>query len=149
MATTDGNTFVESIDCRDGRIGNDWIVSFLKDTKDVTGAVVVDGSAGQAVLENDLKDANAKIKLVFPRVADIIYCNSLFEQSIVKKQIRHMGQPSLEASVTNCEHRAIGSGFGFKSIKNGVDIALMESAALAVWARHNIKPRKVKQTVGY
>ena len=149
VATTDGNTFVESIDCRDGRLGNDWIVSFLKDTKDVTAAVVVDGSSGQAVLENDLKDANAKIKLIFPRVAEIIHCNSLFEQSIVKKQIRHMGQPSLEASVTNCEHRAIGSGFGFKSIKTGVDISLMESAALAVWARHTIKPKKAHQTVGY
>lgn len=149
LATTDGNTFVESIDCRDGRSGNDWIVSFLKDTKDVTAAVIVDGTSGQAVLENDLKDAGVKIKLIYPRVSEIIHCNALFEQSIVKKQIRHMGQPSLEASVTNCEHRAIGSGFGFKSIKNGVDVGLMESAALAVWGLHNIKPRKQKQTVGY
>lgn len=149
IATTDGNTFVEAIDCRDGRSGNDWIVSFLKDTKDVTAAVIVDGSAGQAVLENDLKDAGVKIKLTYPRVSEIIHCNALFEQSIVKKQIRHMGQPSLEESVTNCEHRAIGSGFGFKSIKNGVDVGLMESVALAVWGLHNIKPRKQKQTVGY
>ena len=149
LATTDGNTFVESIDCRDGRSGNDWIVSFLKDTKDVTAAVIVDGTSGQAVLENDLRDAGVKIKLIYPRVSEIIHCNALFEQSIVKKQIRHMGQPSLEASVTNCEHRAIGSGFGFKSIKNGVDVGLMESAALAVWGLHNIKPRKQKQTVGY
>lgn len=149
LATTDGNTFVESIDCRGGRSGNDWIVSFLKDTKDVTAAVIVDGTSGQAVLENDLKDAGVKIKLIYPRVSEIIHCNALFEQSIVKKQIRHMGQPSLEASVTNCEHRAIGSGFGFKSIKNGVDVGLMESAALAVWGLHNIKPRKQKQTVGY
>lgn len=149
MATADGETFVESIDCRDGRIGNDWIVSFLRDTKDVTGAVVVDGSAGQAVLENDLKDAGVKIKLTFPRVTDIICCNAAFEQSIVKRQIRHMGQPSLEESVTNCEHRAIGSGFGFKSIKNGVDVGLLESAALACWGLHNVKPRTKKQTVGY
>lgn len=149
LATTDGRTFVESIDCRDGRVGNDWIVAFLRDTKDNTGAVIVDGAAGQAVLEKDLKDAGVKIKPVFPRVSDIIYCNSAFEQGIVKKQIVHMGQPSLEDSVTNCEHRAIGNGFGFKSIKNGVDISLMESAALAAWGLHNVKPVRKTQKVSY
>ena len=96
-----------------------------------------------------MKDAGVKFPLVFPRVADIIFCNSAFEQGIVKRQIAHMGQPSLEESVTNCEHRAIGNGFGFKSIKNGVDISLMESAALAFWGLHNIKPKRKKQKVTY
>lgn len=145
----DGRTFIESIDCRDGRNGNDWIVSWIRDVKDVCAAVIVDGSAGQAVLDKDMKDAGVKFPLVFPRVADIIFCNSAFEQGIVKRQIAHMGQPSLEESVTNCEHRAIGNGFGFKSIKNGVDISLMESAALAFWGLHNIKPKRKKQKVTY
>lgn len=149
IATTDGRTFVESIDCRDGRAGNDWIVSFLRDTKDSTGAVIVDGAAGQALLEKNLKDAGVKIKPVFPRVSDIIYCNSAFEQGIVSRKICHLGQPALEDSVTNCEHRAIGSGFGFRSIKNGVDVSLMESAALAAWGLNNVKPVRKTQKVSY
>lgn len=149
IPTADGRVFVESIDDRDMRLGNDWVCSFLVAAQNSVAAVVCDGASGQAMLESDLKDAGVKLKPVFPKVSDIVYCNAAFEQAVVKKAIAHRGQPSLEASVTNCEHRAIGSGFGFKSIKNGVDIALMESAALAHWGVHNIKPTKKKQRVGY
>ncbi len=149
IATLTGQTFVETIDCRDGRIGNDWVCAFISAAQDSIGAVVVDGASGQAMLESDMKDAGIKLKPVFPRVSDLIYAFSAFEQGIVKQQIAHMGQPSLEASVTNCEHRAIGTGFGFKSIKNGVEVSLMESAALACWGLHNIKPKKKTQKVSY
>ena len=45
------------------------------------------------------------------------------------------GQPSLVNSVTNCEKRSIGSngGFGYRSINEGYDIALMDSMILAQW----------------
>lgn len=149
LATEDGRTFVESIDCRDGRLGNDWIVSWIRDAIDAIGAIIVDGAAGQAMLEKDLKEAGVRMQLVFPRVADIIFCNAEFEQDILQQKLVHMGQPSLEASVTNCEHRAIGSGFGFKSIKNGVEVSLMESAALAAWGLNNVKPKRKKQKISY
>lgn len=46
-----------------------------------------------------------------------------------------MGQPSMICSVTNCEKRTIGTngGFGYKSINEAYDIALMDSMILAQW----------------
>lgn len=149
LRTRDDKIFVETIDCRDGRAGDDWIVAWIRDAMDNLGAVIVDGSAGQAVLEKDLKDAGVRMPLVYPRVADIIFCNAEFEQDLLQQKLVHMGQPSLEDSVTNCEHRAIGNGFGYKSIKNGVDVSLIESAALAAWGLQNVKPKRKKQKVSY
>lgn len=64
-------------------------------------------------------------------------------------ELCHMGQPSMVQSVTNCEHRAIGGGgFGYRSIVDGVDVALLESAVLAFWACANSKPKK-KQRISY
>lgn len=64
--------------------------------------------------------------------------------------VRHAGQPSLAQSVTNCDKRAIGSrgGFGFKSIKEGVDISIMDSVILAYWICSTTKERR-KQKARY
>ena len=46
-----------------------------------------------------------------------------------------MGQPSLTRSVSNCEKRPIGSngGFGYRSINDDIEVALLESVVLAQW----------------
>lgn len=148
--TAEGDTFLEAIDDRDARNGNDWIVGFLKAAKDNIGAVIVDGASGQGILAQDMKDADLKIKPVWPRVSEVVMMNAAFEQAVVAQTIRHMGQPSLADAVSNCEHRAIGSGFGFRSIKLGVDMALLDSAILAHYGVNNIRPKgSKKQSVGY
>lgn len=62
-----------------------------------------------------------------------------------------MNQPSLAQSVTNCEKRTIGSngGFGYKSIKDTADIALMDSAIFAIWAAFKSKDVTKRQKIGY
>lgn len=132
IRTEDNRIFVEGIDCRPFRAGTDWIVSFLKsiDYKEV----VIDGQSGQQILKDAMRDAGL-YHATLPRVAEVIQANASFEGRLAAKELCHKGQPSMVASVTNCEKRAIGTngGFGYRSINQATDIALMDSMILAQW----------------
>lgn len=148
VRTDSDSIFVETIDCQSVRNGNFWIVNFLKNA-DVS-SIVIDGASGQKLLEEELKDYKVKKPIVLPTVKEIITANSLFEQGIYQKNISHNNQPSLKKVATNCEKRSIGSngGFGYKSQFDDMDISLLDSAILAHWACHSIKPKQ-KQKVRY
>lgn len=132
IRTTDNRIFVEGYDCRPFRSGTDWIVAFLRgiDYK----AVVIDGQSGQQLLKDAMRDAHL-YGATLPKVADVIKANATFEERLAAKELCHMGQPSMVCSVTNCEKRTIGSngGFGYRSINEAYDIALMDSMILAQW----------------
>lgn len=147
VKTEDGRTFIESIDCRPVHDGVAWIVDFLK-SADVA-SVVIDGQQGQGILRDAMVDAGLRAPIL-PTVKEIISGNAGFEQALFAKTICHKGQPALTQSATNCEKRAIGSGggFGFKSIKEPVDVSILESAILAIWASTSYKG-KIKQEVRY
>ena len=144
--TGGGNIFIESIDCKSVRHGNSWIVAWLKNAD--VAAVVIDGASGQQLLAGEMKDAGIKIKPVLPTVKEIIVANSSFEQRVFHKELRHMGQPSLQRIASNCEKRAIGSGggFGYRSIAEDADISLLDSVILAQWICGTFKEPK-KQRV--
>lgn len=146
--TTDGKVFVECIDCRKITDGNTWIVDFL--AKANVQKVAVDGQNGQQILVDDLRDYRIKVDTCLPKVRDIIAANQMFEIAINKKTILHGDQPSMTQSVSNCEKRPIGSngGFGYRSIKQGVDVSLVDSAILANWLCLTQKAKK-KQTASY
>lgn len=150
IKTADKKIFVEAVDCQTVRNGNAWILTFLQSVKASTGQVVVDGASGQGTLSAEMKDARLKPPTL-PTVKEIIVANSAFEQAVFCQSICHMNQPSLTQSVTNCEHRAIGSGggFGYQSIKDGVDITLLDSVVLAYWAAVTEKPKSSKPQVRY
>lgn len=132
IRTEDDRIFVEGIDCRPFRAGTDWIVAFLRsiDYK----AVVVDGQSGQQLLKDAMKDAHL-FHVSLPKVQEIIKANATFEERLARKELCHMGQPSMVNSVTNCEKRLIGSngGFGYRTINDAYDIAIMDSMILAQW----------------
>lgn len=132
IRANDGRIFVEGIDCRPFRDGTDWIVAFLR--KVDYQNCVIDGASGQQLLRDAMKDANLR-RTKLPKVAEIIKANATFEERLARKELCHMAQPSLVNSVTNCEKRAIGSngGFGYKTINEAYDIALMDSIILAQW----------------
>ena len=142
VRTRDDSIFVESIDCRPVRSGNDWIVAFLKQA-DVE-KVIIDGKSGQDLLEAELSDAGLKKPVLLPKVKEVITANALFEQALYGKEICHMNQPSLTQVVSNCHHRLIGStgGFGFRSIREGIEIALLDSVILAYWAASTSRKKK-------
>lgn len=146
---TDDKIFIESIDCQSQRNGNLWIINFLKNA-DIE-KIAVDGAGAQDVLKKDLKEYGIKIKIVLPKVKDVIVANNMFEQSIISlKNICHNGQESLRQVVTNCIKRAIGTngGFGYKALIEEHEIALMDSAVLAHWLCASAKEKK-KQRVNY
>jgi phage terminase large subunit-like protein len=146
--TAAGKIFVEAIDCRPIRGGDNWMLKFLK-AADVA-QVIIDGASGQQLMKEQMHEAKIKLIPVLPTVKEVITANAVFEQALEAKEIRHAGQPSLTQAVTNCDKRAIGSngGFGFKSLKEGIDISLMDSMILAHWACTRVKKRK-KQQVRY
>ena len=137
--------FVESIDCREVRAGNQWILDFISSIN--PKKVVVDGAGGQMLLMKEMKEAGLKVPIL-PTVKEIILANSTFEQGLYKGNICHMNQPSLTQAVTNCEKRLIGSngGFGYKALREEIEIALMDSMILAYWQCSQSKEGK-KQKV--
>lgn len=147
IKTTDNKCFVETIDCKSTRVGNDWIIAFLK--KANVESVVVDGASGQLLLAQDMRDAKLR-KPILPTVKDVIQANALFEQNIYQNVIQHKGQPSLVQVVTNCDKRHIGAngGFGYKTLKPDLEVALMDSVILAQWACMQSK-EKVTQKISY
>lgn len=148
VKTADSRIFVEGIDCRPIRSGLDWIVSWLS-AADLAG-VVVDGANGQASLAALMKDARLKPP-VLPKLADIVAAHAAFEEDLFGGRLCHMGQPALVESATNCEKRAIGTngGFGYRSIKEGADVALLDSVVLASWLCRERGRKKSVQKVAY
>lgn len=144
VRTKAGGIFVETIDCRPIRGGNDWIIEFLQ--KADVESVIVDGQNGNANLATEMKDFRMKAPIM-PTVKEVISACAMFETALTAKSITHMAQPSLVQSVSNCEHRAISSngGFGYRSIRDDVDVTLMESMVLAHYACSNHKPKRRQQ----
>ena len=149
VKAADGRIFVEGIDCRPIRSGMDWIVTWLRAAD--LGGVVVDGANGQASLAALMRDARMKAPTM-PKVADLIAAHAAFEEDLFGGRLLHMAQPAMVESATNCEKRSIGGngGFGYRSIKEGADVALLESVVLASWLcrEKGRKPQK-RQTVNY
>lgn len=141
-----GKIFVETLDCMDVRSGNSWILGNLA-AMDIA-KVAIDGASGQQLLANDMSEAGL-MKPVLPLVKDIILANSVFEQAIAAGTLAHAGQPSVVQIATNCEKRAIGSngGFGYKSIKEGVEAAILDSIIIAHWLCSTSKAKKSKQRI--
>ena len=147
--TEDNRIFVETIDCASVRAGNGWIFEFLHNPK--IAKIAVDGASGQQLLADQMQDYGIKIKPVLPKVGEIITANAIFEQGLYSKVLCHMGQEPLRDVVTNCEKRLIGSqgGFGYKSLIETNDIAIMDSMILAYWLCATTKEKKKKQTISY
>jgi hypothetical protein len=147
VKTAGRKVFLEAVDCKPTREGNAWLINYLRDMK--ARKVVIDGANGaQQILAKELKENRVK-GVILPTVREVIVANSLFELSLFDESICHNNQASLAQSVANCEHRAIGSsgGFGYRSIKDQVDVTLVESAALAFWACHEDKARRKQKII--
>lgn len=96
-----------------------------------------------------MKDKGIRLKPILPSVGEIINSNAMFEQNLFAKNLCHMGQESLTKVVTNCDKRLIGSkgGFGYKSLVESQDIAIMDSMILAAWLCATNKNNIMKQKI--
>lgn len=147
VRTGDDRIFVETIDCRSLRAGNEWMLNFLN-RADIA-QVVVDGENGKGLFTEAMKAMKLK-KPILPTVKEVISANAAFELGIQAKKICHMGQPSLTAAASNCDKRAIGSngGFGYRSLREDIEISILDSVILAYWACMEEKGTK-KQKISY
>ena len=145
--TKDGKFFVEGIDCVSVRSGNFWILKLCQNPK--IRKVVIDGQSGQQNLLDDLRANGNNVEVIFPTVAEIISANSFFEKSVYAKKISHRDQKSMSNIISNCKKRLIGSrgGFGYESLVENYDVALMDSAILAIWICSATKEKKAKQKI--
>ena len=147
IKTEDDKIFVESIDCRDQREGNGWIINFL--LKCNIKMDLVDGASGLETFQRECKEQKLK-NVSSITVKEVVQSSSDFETAIANKTLCHKGQPALRQSVTNCKHRAIGSGggYGYQTLDDDIEVALIESVVLATHACSTFKEVK-KQRVGY
>lgn len=147
VKTQNNKIFIEGIDCQPVRNGTLWIVDYIKQIK--PKSIIIDGANGQELLAKELKEYKIK-GVALPTVKEIIIANSSFEKGVFGGIICHNNQPSMAQAATNCERRSIGSngGFGYKSLKDGIEIALLDSAILAFWACNESKAKKT-QRVSY
>ena len=147
VKTDDGKVFVETLGCQPVRNGLQWMLPIL--TKGDVRSVAVDGRSGIGLMTDLMKAAKVH-KPVVPAVTEVIKAYALFEQALSSASIVHMEQPAVTQVVTNCDKRAIGSsgGFGYKSIKDGADIAILDSIVLAHWqCVEQPAKRKVQQVM--
>ena len=147
--TDDDKIFVETIDCVSVRAGNRWMFDYFKNPK--VQKIAIDGVNGQQALADQMKDAGFKIKPVLPAVREVVLANTMFEQDLFAKKITHSGQESLTQIVTNCEKRPIGTngGFGYRSLVETYDVAIMDSMILAYWLCATTKTNVPKQSISY
>ncbi len=147
--TEDGRVFVETIDCVSVRAGNQWMFKYFKNPK--VQKVVIDGANGQQTLADQIKESGLKLKTILPAVREVVLANTMFEQDLFAKKITHSGQESLTQVVTNCEKRPIGTngGFGYRSLVESYDIAIMDSMILAYWLCATTKDNVPKQSISY
>ena len=145
--TKDEKIFVEAVDCRPLRSGIEWLLPYFRNPK--CSGVIVDGQQGQQLLLDAMKAARLKTPVV-PNVAEVIASNAAFENAVFNNGLRHIDQEALRNAVSNCEHRSIGSkgGFGYRTLDEKYEVALVESAALAFWLCSISKVRK-KQKISY
>ena len=96
-----------------------------------------------------MRDARLRPPILMT-TGEAIAAFSMFETAVNNQTLCHMGQSALMQSASNVDHRAIGSsgGFGYKSIKDDVDVTLVETAAIAHWLAATAKPTR-KQHISY
>lgn len=146
IKTEDGRIFTEVVNRLKVRDGIDWIIKFLKKSKDRLNKVIIDGASGQQILADAMKAERIKGE-VFPTVKQIVNAYALFEKNIFEAKLCRMEQPALTAVVTNCEKRRIGSsgGFGYQAMYADMDDSLLDAVVLASWACVEFpEPRKPK-----
>lgn len=149
VKTGSGKTFVETIDCVPQQEGFAWIIDFLSNCGKI-GKVVIDGKGKSDLLVETLRNQGVKVQTVIPSAGEAITAYSGFKQAIDTETIIHCNQPSVTQSISNCEKRMIGTngGFGFRSLRKEIEIAIVESLALAHWLCSTTKERR-KQRIGY
>jgi len=148
VRTGDGKIFVETLDCRPQSDGFDWLIQFICTAQ--LEAVVIDGKGKGELLWNALQTRHTGARIIQPTGQEAVTAYAAFRQAVDDETLCHNGQPSVTQAVSHCEKRLIGSNgaFGFRSMKDRIDVSIVESLAFAFWICSTTKERR-KQKIGY
>lgn len=145
----DGTPYVEVAKSESTSHGTRWIPKWLIARRDKIASVAIDGRRGETTVQ-ELSDARFPRKAVHvPGSADMAKANSMLVDAVQGGNVRHYGQPDLDASATTCARRRIGQdGFGFDDTETG-DSTLIEACALAYREAMTTKRRPGRKAVVY
>ena len=151
VKTATGKVFLETIDCQPQAKGFDWMIRFITETR--ISAIAIDGQGKSGLLKDLIQEhlpKSSKINIIIPTASEAVTAYSGFRQAVDDGNICHSGQPSVSQAVSNCKKRMIGhnGAFGFQTIREGIDVSIVESLAFAHWICSVTKERR-KQRIGY
>lgn len=149
VKTKDEKIFVECIDCAPQSSGFGWIMEWIESCRSI-GLIAIDGKGKSDMLIEAIKSNIPRVKAMIPSYGEMIIACSGFRQAIDTETVIHCNQPSVTQAISNCEKRLIGQngGFGFRSLREEIDVSIVESLAIAQWACTQLKDKR-RQRIGY
>lgn len=116
--------------------GTRWLAEWLKERTSVASCVAIDGKSGTGMLIERMLDAPSAYRRVM-KSQEVITASSMFLEAVQNRQLTHIEQPTLEASVLAAVKRRIGDGGGWGF--GGDTSCVIEAAAQAFWAVQTTK----------
>ena len=112
--------------------GTDWILpELIRLAHDHGGSVVIDPSSPAGTLVDDLERAGVKVHTVTAREYAQA-CGWMFD-AVQNKEVRHLGQPDLDAAVRDAQLRTLAGGFAWDLRAPRSDITALVAVTLACW----------------
>lgn len=133
----DGMPHVEVIDNREG---TSWIVPRLQELskKWRPGQLLLDPGGPAGSILRDLQDLNIEPKLIGLR--EFAQACGAFYDAVNNNQLRHRGQPSLDAAISGAIKRNVGDLWTWNRAGE-IDTSPLISASIAFWGVTNRKGR--------
>lgn len=112
--------------------GTTWLADWLADRTGIGSCVAIDGKSGSDTLIEKLEDRTPEKFRVLMKTREMITAASRMLEAIQNKEITHIEEPALDASVFAATKRKIGNdgGWGF----GGDTSCGIEAVANAYWA---------------
>lgn len=143
----DGLWHVELVDQRPGTA---WIVPLVVGIleKNPVRAVVIDGASPAAALLEAFK--GEKVAPLTTGVRDMAAACQLLFTGVHESQLRHVGQPQLDAALNSAGKRLVmnGDGWAWSRRSSSSDITALVAATLALWGAQQIEAAPVRRRRG-
>ena len=115
------------------RQGTAWVVPWVVDrcrNNDIN-AVVIDSIGPAASLVEQIEKFG--IRVTSTKTADVAIACANFYDAVIEGTVRHIGQPQLDAALTNARRRSIGDSWAWNRKNATSDITPLVAVTLASW----------------
>jgi hypothetical protein len=127
---------VETIDRRPG---TGWVVARAVDLVERHRVpIIIDPASPAGALKSQLVEAG--VDLVEIGVRDLVNACGMFEDAVMSRTLRHIGQRSLHEAIVGASRRRIGDSWAWNRLSSQVDITPLVACTLALGAVPNAQP---------